>query len=80
MSFNSVSRGAAGLNIGRSSTSNMNGGDLSNGVHSSPSATILDTLKKKMNQLKDELEQSRDDHERSRHTLEEEKRRREVVS
>ncbi len=46
----------------------------------SPSATILDTLKKKMNQLKDELEVSRDEGERTRQQLEEEKRRREVVS
>ena len=45
----------------------------------SPSATILDTLKKKMNQLKDELESNKDENDRSRHQLEEEKRRREVV-
>lgn len=46
----------------------------------SPSATILDTLKKKMNQLKDELEVSRDEADRFRQQLDEEKRRREVVS
>jgi hypothetical protein len=77
-----------GTNGGRSSTSNLNGSDMKLEVNShsgllgqpSPSATILDTLKKKMNQLKDELEVTRDEAERSRHQLDEEKRRREVVS
>lgn len=63
------------LNNGKTSTSNLNGGDIP-----SPSATILDTLKKKMNQLKEELETSRDELERNRHQLDEERRRRECVS
>lgn len=78
---------STGVNVGKSSSSNLNGGgggngDL-NGLASSmpsPSATILDTLKKKMNMLKDELEVSKDELERTRQQLEEEKRRRECVS
>ena len=66
-----------GLNNGKTSTSNLNGGD--NNLPS-PSATILDTLKKKMNQLKEELETSRDELERNRQQLDEERRRRECVS
>lgn len=58
---------------------NLNGGDANN-VSASPSTTILDTLKKKMNQLKDELETCRDESERTRQQLEEERRRRECVS
>lgn len=46
----------------------------------SPSATILDTLKKKMQMYKDELEVTKDESDRCRHQLDEEKRRREVVS
>ena len=46
----------------------------------SPSATILDTLKKKMQMYKDELEVTKDESERFRHQLDEERRRREVVS
>jgi len=64
-----------GLNIGKPNA-NLNGADTS----PSPSSTILDTLKKKMNLLKEELETSKDEHERSRVQLDEEKRRRECVS
>ena len=51
MSLHPASRGI-GLNAttGKSSTSNLNGGGASDVP--SPSATILDTLKKKMNLLK----------------------------
>ncbi len=45
----------------------------------SPSATILDTLKKKMSVLKDELETTKDEIDRSHHQLDEERRRRECV-
>ncbi len=78
MSLHPASRGI-GLNAttGKSSTSNLNGGGASDVP--SPSATILDTLKKKMNLLKDELEVSRDELERNRAQLDEEKRRRECV-
>lgn len=61
-------------NNNKSPTHNLNGGDVA-----SPSTTILDTLKKKMNQLKEELETSKDELERSRVQLDEEKRRRECV-
>ena len=71
-----------GISNGRTSASNLNGG-LDSGLQQtsqpSPGATILDTLKKKMNQLKEELEISKDESERSRQNLDEEKRRREVV-
>jgi hypothetical protein len=50
------------------------------GQASSPSATILDTLKKKMSVLKDELETTKDEIDRSHHQLDEERRRRECVS
>ena len=63
-----------GLNLGKPAT--LNGAD---NMNPSPSSTILDTLKKKMNQLKDELETSKDELERSRLQLDEEKRRRECV-
>lgn len=62
------------------------GGNASNASVNSPnnqpsqSATILDTLKKKMTLLKDELENAKDELDRSHHQLEEEKRRRECVS
>lgn len=65
-----------GLIANKSPTHNLNGGD---GMTASPSTTILDTLKKKMNQLKEELETSKDELERSRANFEEEKRRRECV-
>jgi hypothetical protein len=80
MSLHQASR-SVGLNAtGKSSTSNLNGGGLGVSDVPSPSATILDTLKKKMNQLKDELEVSKDELERTRTILDEEKRRRECVS
>ena len=50
------------------------------GQSASPSATILDTLKKKMSVLKDELETAKDEIDRSHHQLDEERRRRECVS
>lgn len=65
-----------GLINNKSPTHNLNGGDM---VNASPSTTILDTLKKKMNQLKDELETSKDELERSRQQLDEERRKRECV-
>ena len=78
---------STGVNVGKSSSSNLNGNDMNGGGGGggmssmpSPSATILDTLKKKMNMLKDELEVSKDELERTRQQLEEEKRRRECVS
>jgi hypothetical protein len=77
-----------GLNVGKSSASNITGVQNSsvaaaaangeNGVNS-PGATILDTLKKKMNQLKEDWEKSQDELEKTRHVLDEEKRRRECV-
>ena len=68
-----------GLNVGKSSVSNIKSEhDTSNNV-SSPGATILDTLKKKMNQLKEDFEKSQDELEKTRHELDEEKRRRECV-
>ena len=76
----------ASRGLNQMTNGNNNVGSLEVNPHSglmgqpSPSATILDTLKKKMNQLKDELEVSRDEGERSRLQLDEEKRRREVVS
>jgi outer membrane murein-binding lipoprotein Lpp len=76
----SANRGV-GILTGRSSASNLNGVDtgLQQTSQPSPGATILDTLKKKMNQLKEELEISKDESDRSRQHLDEEKRRREVV-
>ena len=71
---------STGVNVGKSSSTNLNGGDMNGSSMPSPSATILDTLKKKMNMLKDELEVSKDELERTRQQLEEEKRRRECVS
>ena len=47
---------------------------------SSASATILDTLKKKMSLLKDELENAKDDIDRTHRQLDDEKRRRECVN
>lgn len=76
-SMHANSRGVGLVAANKSPTHNLNGGD-SAGV-ASPSTTILDTLKKKMNQLKEELETSRDELERSRQQLDEEKRRRECV-
>jgi hypothetical protein len=73
-----------GLNVGKSSASNITGvqapaaANGENGVNS-PGATILDTLKKKMNQLKEDWEKSQDELEKTRHQLDEEKRRRECV-
>jgi uncharacterized protein (DUF342 family) len=46
----------------------------------SASATILETLKKKMSLLKEELETTKDELDRSHRQLDEEKRRRECVS
>jgi hypothetical protein len=66
-----------GLNIGKPNNANLNG---ASDTSPSPSSTILDTLKKKMNLLKEELETSKDELERSRLQLDEEKRRRECVS
>ena len=66
-----------GLNIGKPNNGNLNG---ASDTSPSPSSTILDTLKKKMNLLKEELETSKDELERSRLQLDEEKRRRECVS
>lgn len=73
---NATTRGIGLISTNKSPTHNLNGGD---GAANSPSTTILDTLKKKMNQLKEELETSRDELERSRQQLDEEKRRRECV-
>ena len=69
-----------GLLTGRPTGSNINGVDsgLTSTTPSSGSS-ILDTLKKKMNQLKEELEISRDESTRYQHSFEEEKRRREIV-
>jgi len=69
-----------GLLTGRPTATNINGVD--SGLNSTPSSgsSILDTLKKKMNQLKEELEISRDESTRYQHSLEEEKRRREIVN
>lgn len=70
-----------GVLTGKPSPSNINGIDQPQQQQQpSPGATILDTLKKKMNQLKEELESSKEDAERYRSQFEEEKRRREVVS
>lgn len=55
------------------------GGVSSQHQPQSASATILDTLKKKMSLLKDELETTKDELERSHRQLDEEKRRRECV-
>lgn len=72
-----------GLNAGKSSASNMNsnggGGGLGQPDITSAGTTILDTLKKKMNQLKEDLEKSQDELEKTRQQLDEEKRRRECV-
>jgi hypothetical protein len=70
-----------GLNVGKSSAASVNGGGAAlggDGVNS-PGSTILDTLKKKMNQLKEDWEKSQDELEKTRHSLDEEKRRRECV-
>jgi hypothetical protein len=62
------------------STSNASVNNRGDTTQPSPSATILETLKKKMTLLKDELENAKDEHDRSHHQLEDEKRRRECVS
>lgn len=82
MSLHPGSRGV-GLNVGKASATNLNGGGGGGGGGAdlqSPSATILDTLKKKMNLLKEELEVSKDELERARQLLDEERRRRECVN
>jgi len=88
MSLHPASRGLNQMSNGsRNNGSNLNGSDAKLEINplsgllgsQSPSATILDTLKKKMQMYKDELEQLRDESERSRHQLDEEKRRREVA-
>lgn len=81
MSLHPGSRGV-GLNVGKASATNLNGGGGGGGGADlqSPSATILDTLKKKMNLLKEELEVSKDELERARQLLDEERRRRECVN
>ena len=45
-----------------------------------PNAAILDTLIKKINKLKEDLEITTEECQRSKYQLDEEKRRREVVS
>lgn len=67
------------ISINKPSATTLNDSS-SNIAAPSASSTILDTLKKKMNQLKEELETSRDELERCRQNLDEEKRRRECVS
>ena len=63
-----------GLLTGRQSTSNLGNDSLGNQqpAQPSPGTTILDTLKKKMNQLKEELEVSKDESERTRQHFDEE--------